>query len=117
MVSGSSLELVPIIMAILYLTKGDVNQAIIEAASFGRDCDTTASLCGSIAGVLHGASAIRQDWIDTVEKANEDFFAEVDGDRTANFLHMARRLVAALQAERSAAQARAGMLERILRGR
>jgi ADP-ribosylglycohydrolase len=113
-VSGSSLELVPITAAILHLTQGDVNEGIIEAASLGRDCDTTASLVGSIAGVLHGAGAIRPDWIATVEQANEDFFEEAEGDRSANFLHMARRLVAALQNEQQAAVERGRLLAQII---
>lgn len=78
---------------------GDVNQSMIEAASFGRDCDTTASLAGSVAEAMQGASAIRQDWIETVERANVDFFEEVEGDRQANFRSMAQRLVEAPRAE------------------
>ena len=113
---GSSVELAPITTAILHLTHGDVNQGMIEAASFGRDCDTTASLVGSIAGVLHGASAIRPDWIETVEKANEHFFEEVEGDCKANFLSMAKRLLEALKAERRASIARAEMLGVIVGG-
>ncbi len=112
--SGNSIELIPITMAILYLCGGDVNRSMIEAASFGRDCDTTASMAGSIAGALHGASAIRQDWIATVEHANRDFFQEVEGDPQANFFSMAQRLVEALRAERQAAQDRLAILDRIL---
>jgi ADP-ribosylglycohydrolase len=112
--SGNTVELVPITMAILHLCGGDVNLSMIEAASFGRDCDTTASMAGAIAGAMQGASAIRQDWIQTLEEANEDFFEEVERDPKANFHSMARRLVAALRAERRAAQERVARLERIL---
>jgi ADP-ribosylglycohydrolase len=112
--SGNTIELVPITMAILHFCQGDVNQSMIEAASFGRDCDTTASLAGSIAGALQGASAIRPDWIETVETANEDFFEELEGDPKANFHSMARRLVAVLEREKRAAQERANLLGRIL---
>jgi ADP-ribosylglycohydrolase len=112
--SGNTVELVPITMAILHLCDGDVNESIIEAASFGRDCDTTASLAGSIAGVMHGASALRRDWIETVEQANVDFFVEVEGDPRANFLAMARRLVSALEAEHRTAEARARLLQTLL---
>jgi len=112
--SGNSIELIPITMAILYLCGGDVNQSMIEAASFGRDCDTTASMAGSIAGALHGAGAIRQDWIETVERANQDFFQEVEGNPQTNFFSIAQRLVEALQVERQAAQDRLVMLDRIL---
>ncbi len=112
--SGNTVELVPITMAILHLCGGDVNQSMIEAASFGRDCDTTASLAGSIAGVLHGAGAVRSDWIEIVEQANVDFFVEVEGNPEANFHSMALRLVSALEAEQRAAQARAVLLQTLL---
>jgi ADP-ribosylglycohydrolase len=114
--SGNSIELVPITMAILHLCEGDVNESIIEAASFGRDCDTTASMAGSIAGAMQGANAVRRDWIETVEQANVDFFEEVEGDPQANFHSMARRLVDALRAERRAARQRAAFLDDLVVG-
>ncbi len=49
------------------LCEGDVNQCIIEGASFGRDCDTISRVAGSVAGALQGARAICQDWIETCE--------------------------------------------------
>jgi ADP-ribosylglycohydrolase len=112
--SGNSLEFMPVVMAILHLCKEDVNQSIIEGANFGRDCDTIGSICGNIAGVLHGASAIRTDWIETVEEANADFFEEVEGDRQANFKQMAQRLVETLRRERRAAEERVKVLGEIL---
>ena len=113
--SGNTIELVPIAMAILHLCRGDVNQSMIEAASFGRDCDTTASMAGCIAGAMRGAGAIRADWIETLEKANVDFFEEVEGDPEANFYSMARRLVEALRAEARSAQARFDFLSQLLK--
>lgn len=112
--SGNTIELVPITMAILHLTAGDTNQAMIEAASFGRDCDTTAGMAGSITGALHGATSIRQDWIATVENANEDFYMEVEDDLKANFHSMAQRMVEALHNEQQAASTRADFLKSIL---
>jgi ADP-ribosylglycohydrolase len=114
--SGSSVELVPITAAVLYLTKGDVNRGIIEAAGLGRDNDTTAALVGNIAGAIHGASAIRQDWISAVETANADFFVELEGDANANFYSMAKRFVAVLQNEANVARQRAEFLDRLLNG-
>lgn len=112
--SGSSLEIVPIVAGILHLTNGDVNQGMIEAASMGRDCDTTAAIVGNIAGVLQGASAIRQDWTETVENANADFFEELEGDPNANFYSMAQRLVDVLRSEAQTAQARANFLNTLV---
>jgi ADP-ribosylglycohydrolase len=112
--SGNSIEIVPATMAIVYLCQGEANESIIEGASFGRDCDTIGRAAGCLAGALCGASAIRQDWIETVEKASEEFFEEMEGDPKANFYSMAQRLVAALRAERQAAQDRASVLDEII---
>lgn len=112
--SGSSAEVVSVSAALLHLCQGDVNRCLVEGASFGRDCDTIAGLVGSLAGALQGASAIRSDWIETCERANEDLFVELEGDGRANFHSMARRLVEALRAEQRAAQERAELLQRML---
>jgi ADP-ribosylglycohydrolase len=112
--SGSALEIVPATMGILHLVRGDVNQALIEGASFGRDCDTIPRAAASIAGAMQGASAIRPDWIETVESANVDLFAEVENDPQADFYSIAKRLVAALRSERERALERAATLGRIL---
>ena len=112
--SGSSIEIVPQVAAILYLCKGDVNQCIIEGANFGRDCDTIGSIVGSITGAMHGASAIRPEWIEAVEKANEEYFLELEGDAQANFHSMALRLVEALKSERAAKRAKLNLLDRII---
>jgi len=112
--SGSSLEIVPVVMALLHLCEGDVNQCIIEGASFGRDCDTISSVVGGIAGGMQGASAISKEWIDTCEKANEEFFEELAGDKKANFHSMAVRLIEVLKAEKQKAQDRVNMLGNII---
>jgi ADP-ribosylglycohydrolase len=112
--SGSSIEIVPIVMAILYLCQGDVNQCLIEGASFGRDCDTISSIVGSIAGTLHGAGAIRQEWIDDSEAANAGFFDEVAGDPQRNFRAMAYQLVEALKEEQKKTPLRFETLSKIL---
>ena len=112
--SGSSIEFVPVIPALMYLCKGDPNKSIIEGANFGRDCDTIGSLVGNLVGILHGASAIRKDWIDECEKANEDMFEEMEGSKDANFYSMAVRLVEALKKERQCTQERVYLLDKIL---
>lgn len=112
--SGSSLEIVPVTAAILFLCHGDVNQCLIEGASFGRDCDTIARAVGCIAGAMQGASAIRPDWIAACEKANEPLFEELEGDRRATFYTIAQRLVDALRSEKAAAQARVAQLSQLL---
>lgn len=112
--SGDSLEFVPVVMALLHFYGGDPRQCLIEGASFGRDCDTIAGVCGNLVGALHGASALPQEWIETSETANAEFFREVHGDPEENFHAMAARLVEALRQEKRAAQRRGEQLGLIL---
>lgn len=112
---GTSIETVPVVMALFHLCAGDVNQCLVEGANFGRDADAIASLAGALAGGLHGASSVRrQDWIAIVEQANRDFFEEVEGDPNANFHVMAQRLVNALRQERQNTQQRLMLLDKLL---
>lgn len=113
--SGHSREFVPVVPALVYLCKEDVNESIIEGANFGRDCDTISSLCGTIAGTLQGASAIRPEWIDIVEQDNADLFEELEGDPKANFRSMSERLVTALQNTRTQMTQECDNLDQVLR--
>jgi ADP-ribosylglycohydrolase len=112
--SGDSYEMLPVVLAMIHLTGGDVNQSIIESANFGRDCDTISSFTGLLAGALQGASSIRKDWIETVELANEDLFEYMEGDKSANFRSQADRMMEALAKEREAAQRRVNFLDQVL---
>lgn len=61
-----------------------------------------------------GAGSIREDWIDECERANEEFFAEVEGDGQLNFRTMANRLVGALESEKQKTRERFDVLSRII---
>ena len=113
-VSPTSREVLPAVVGLLLLCDGDPNAAIVEGASLGRDADTIATLLGSLTGALRGASAIRPDWIAASERANAAFFAEVEGDPAAGFLHMAERMVGAVAAERRRALERHAALTALL---
>lgn len=65
-----ALEMVPCALAMCYISKGDVQQAIIGATNIGRDADTVASLAGEIMGVIYGASAFPPAWVDQVMQLN-----------------------------------------------
>jgi ADP-ribosylglycohydrolase len=95
----TSREVLPAVVGIFYLCEGEPDRCIVEGASFGRDADTIAGVVGGLAGALRGAGAIREDWIEECERANEGFFAEVEGDGRANFRRMATRLVGAVELE------------------
>jgi ADP-ribosylglycohydrolase len=112
--SGNSREFVPVVFAILHFRGDDPNEAIIEGVNFGRDCDTIASLVGNIVGAMHGAGSLRREWIETVERANEDFWEELEGDRAANIHRMAVRVTDALRGTQRAYERRVQELARII---
>ena len=64
------LEMVPCAIAICYIAKGDARQAIIGAANVGRDADTIAAIAGELMGVLYGAQAFPQAWLEQVLRCN-----------------------------------------------
>ena len=111
-VAATSREVIPAVAGLLRLCGHDPNHSLVEPASFGRD-DTIASVLGCMVGALHGASALRPDWIEDCERANAAFFAEA-GHGTDSFKVTAVRLVEALQSELRKARRRAETLERLL---
>ncbi len=112
---GTAIESVPLALALLQLTGGDVEACMVEAANFGRDSDTVASIVGALAGAMRGASAIRPAWIETVEAVNRPRLAEIDDEGAEpTFRSMADRLVDALARQHQATLARAGQLAAIL---
>lgn len=112
--SASSIESVPAAAGILYLCRDSPNQAIIEAASFGRDSDSIGSIVGNVIGALYGASAIKDTWIEQCEEANREFFEELHGDPDENFKVMAHQLVSSLENERQRAEQRNQTLSTLL---
>jgi ADP-ribosylglycohydrolase len=113
-VAPTSREVLPIVTALLLHCEGDAERCLVEGASFGRDADTIATVLGCLAGALSGASAIRPDWLEASQRANRDFFTELEGDPDANFRSMAERLVAVLDSERTRARRRAEALDALL---
>ena len=102
-----SIEEVPIALAFLVVAKGDFAGSICGGTNYGRDNDTIAGMAGAIAGALQGASAMRQDWIETVRRANDIDLDPMAGELTA--------LICKLQQEQLAtAQAREADFARLL---
>lgn len=60
--SASTLEVVPVAVAILAVCDGGVNESITEGVNYGRDSDAVGTIAGSIAGALHGAETISDEW-------------------------------------------------------
>ncbi len=65
-----SIEETPIALAFLVVAGGDFAGSICGGTNYGRDNDSIAGMSGAIAGALHGADSLRQDWIETIRSAN-----------------------------------------------
>ena len=46
-------------------------EAILTAANLGDDADTTAAICGQMAGAYYGESGIPADWLDKLVMVEE----------------------------------------------
>ena len=78
--------------------------------NYGRDNDSIAGMAGAIAGALHGAAALRSDWIETVRSANRIDLDPLAADLGA----LVRRLQ---QRQLDAARAREEEFARLLAAR
>ena len=76
-----SRETIPLTVALFKLSEGDMEKGVQYSANFGHDADTIATMCGAIAGTLHGAKSIRQDWVDKVHE-----FAATNQEQMAQHL-------------------------------
>lgn len=62
-------------------------EAVLKAANLGRDADTTAAICGQIAGAHYGARGIPQHWLgrlcmrEEIERLADGPFARASGAR------------------------------------
>ena len=60
--------------------------AVLMAANFGEDTDTTAAICGGLAGIYYGYDSIPEKWISTINKIDrvlnlcEKYEAFCDGE-------------------------------------
>jgi ADP-ribosylglycohydrolase len=115
-VAATSREVLPAAVALLLAHGDDPNQALIEAASFGRDTDTIASVVGCLVGAYHGAAALNPAWIEDCERANTAFFTEADRTDGTNFATTAAALVDALHRVHDHHVTRTQQIATLLRG-
>lgn len=54
-----------------FLNTDSFEAAILRAANLGDDADTTAAICGQIAGAYYGESAIPRHWLERLVMADE----------------------------------------------
>ncbi len=103
-VISDSRETVPCSLALFYLAQGDVRQAIVYAANFGRDADTIGAMTGAIAGAFQGVDRLGSDW---VTKAT----AAMPGQH-----ELARRLTKVTVGKAQAMRKALGLLDRLRDG-
>jgi ADP-ribosyl-[dinitrogen reductase] hydrolase len=68
--SGYSVESLEAALWCFFLT-ASFDAAILKAANLGDDADTTAAICGQIAGAFYGIAAIPKHWQDRVTMSSD----------------------------------------------
>lgn len=53
------------------LTTNNYKDAVLKAVNFGDDTDTTAAICGGLAGIYYGYDSIPKEWINAINKIDE----------------------------------------------
>ena len=70
--TGSGYVVESLISALWCFMKGSsFKECILLAANIGNDADTTAAICGQIAGAYYGFSAIPEQWRNKITMAKE----------------------------------------------
>ncbi|MCX5196729.1 ADP-ribosylglycohydrolase family protein [Streptomyces sp. NBC_00249] len=65
-----SIEELPIALGMLLIGDGSYETAVLGAVNYGRDCDSTATMAGAIAGALGGEAAVPAAWAKQVAEAS-----------------------------------------------
>ena len=53
------------------LNTSSYEEAVLMAVNFGEDTDTTAAICGGLAGIYYGYDAIPIDWIESINMIDD----------------------------------------------
>ncbi|QGV81133.1 ADP-ribosylglycohydrolase family protein [Streptomyces ficellus] len=65
-----AIEELPIALGMLLVGEGDYRRTVLGAVNYGRDCDSTATMAGALAGALHGEAAVPAEWAKQVAEAS-----------------------------------------------
>ncbi len=96
-----SIEEVPIALAMLKVTNGDLQKAIFGGTNYGRDCDSIAGMAGSIAGAMHGFEAVPTEWVEAIDRENHIDMRPMARDLAALITKLAAEDAAAIQERRT----------------
>lgn len=65
-----SIEELPVALGMLLVADGGYEDSVLGAVNYGRDCDSTATMAGAIAGALGGAGVVPEGWAKQVAEAS-----------------------------------------------
>ncbi|MGP9021357.1 ADP-ribosylglycohydrolase family protein [Streptomyces sp. BR1] len=65
-----AIEELPIALGMLLVGDGDFRTAVLGAVNYGRDCDSTATMAGAVAGALHGEAVVPAAWSKQIAEAS-----------------------------------------------
>jgi ADP-ribosylglycohydrolase len=65
-----AIEELPVALGMLLIADGAFEPAVLGSVNYGRDCDSIATMSGSIAGALGGTGAVPAGWSDEVARAS-----------------------------------------------
>ncbi|MET8750672.1 ADP-ribosylglycohydrolase family protein [Streptomyces sp. NPDC004667] len=65
-----SIEELPVALGMLLVADGGYEGSVLGAVNYGRDCDSTATMAGAIAGALGGAGVVPEGWAKRVAEAS-----------------------------------------------
>lgn len=70
--TGSGYVIESLVSALWCFMKGETfKECILLAANIGNDADTTAAICGQVAGAYYGVSGIPKEWRESISMAEE----------------------------------------------
>ncbi|WP_307783609.1 ADP-ribosylglycohydrolase family protein [Streptomyces spinoverrucosus] len=93
-------EATALAMGVFAAARGEYVPAVLGGANVGRDADTIAAMAGSLAGALHGAEAVPEEWRRRINAVRGHCITATAGTDLAE---LARELHAALLAAQTAA--------------
>lgn len=97
-----AIEEVPIALAFLVVTGGDFEGTIFGGTNYGRDNDSIAGMGGAIAGAMQGIDALRSDWVQMINSANDINLMPLADDMAALTRKLQSAQFAAAQARKAA---------------
>ena len=53
------------------LNTDSYRDAVLKAVNFGEDTDTTAAICGGLAGIYYGYDSIPKEWVNSINRIDE----------------------------------------------